>query len=158
MSGGIVPETVQFDNGQCPWTLDFSRARSKTPPSVSADVNIYALVCGIGFCLLKLMVRWVWYRPEERRPGFIRHFFIIRSLDFLAVMFLTATVFFIVNLQGWLRALIVAGGMIAFDLLLRAFFLHLEARRLCKRSRHHNMSMRHARHRLRRRARQESPF
>jgi len=138
--------------------LDFSRAPPKTRDCVPKEINVYAFTFGISYCLLKLLVRWVWYRPEERRPGFIRHFFVIRSLDFVAVMFLCATTFFIIIQEGWLPAGAVTAGLIAMDLLLRAIFLHLEARRVCQRSRHHHMSIRHAKSRLRRRAKQESPF
>ncbi|MEI6084316.1 MAG: hypothetical protein WCS70_08450 [Verrucomicrobiota bacterium] len=121
-------------------------------------INGSALTFCISYLILKFLARSVWYRPEERRPGYLRHFFIIRSLDFVAVLSLVATTFFVLNTKGWKAAAIVTMGLILWDLLLRTCFLNLEARRLCKHSRHHGMDMRHARRRLRRRAKQESPF
>lgn len=138
--------------------LTFSEENRIGCGDVFKHINSSALTFGICYLVLKLLVRSVWYCPEERRPGYIRHFFIIRSLDFAAVMFLCATAFFILNTKGWAATAVVTAGLILWDLLLRGIFLHLEARRLCQHSRHHNMSMRHAKRRLRRRAKQESPF
>lgn len=115
-----------------------------------------AILAGILYCALKLLVRWVWYKPEELRPGFIRHFFVVRTLDMAAVMALLATVFFGFNLRGWRMGGLLAAGLIGYDLLLRSVFLHIEAQRLCRHSKHYNL--RGAKRKLRHRAKRESPF
>lgn len=125
---------------------------------MSDSINLPALICAVTFMILKLLVRWVWYRPEHLRPGFLRHFFVIRALDFIAVLFFSATFFWMVNTGDWVRTLLIVLGLAAYDLLWRQFFLTVEARRLCHHSKQHHMDMKHAKHRLRRRAKQESPF
>lgn len=116
----------------------------------------YGQFCVIVYLALKLLVRWVWYRPEHLRPGFLRHYFTIRALDFFAILFLCGAFFMLVNTERWLRTFLVIGGMLLYDVLLRALFLHLEARKICIRS--PRWTMKAAKRRLRRRARQETPF
>lgn len=119
-------------------------------------MNQQAMVFIGLYLILKLLVRWVWYKPEHLRPGFIRHFFVIRALDFLAILSLCATFFLLIINGELLPSLLWVASLILYDLALRSFFLWWEARRLCAQSSRWNL--RSAKRRLRHRARQESPF
>lgn len=105
-----------------------------------------------GFFLgAKLLVRWWWFRPAYARPGFLRHNETLRTLDFFAVVDLLALFFFLINLFGLLSSIGLTLVLIAYDVGLRAWFLHLETKRLCASSPKWNY--REARRRIRQRAR-----
>jgi hypothetical protein len=119
-------------------------------------MNQQALVFIGLYIVAKLLVRWVWFKPEHLRPGFIRHFFVIRVVDFGAILCLSAAFFFQMINGNLVHALLTTVALLAYDLGLRSLFLWIEARRICAHS--HKWTLKSAKRRLRRRARQESPF
>ena len=114
----------------------------------------FIIVIGALYFATKLLVRWWWFRPTYLRPGFVRHNEALRTLDLMAVVELLATFFLMVNSFSLKLTIVITAGMLAYDVMLRGFFLHLEVRRMCAAS--SKWSYRQARRRVRSRARRSS--
>ena len=119
-------------------------------------MKLSVLVCVLCFLVLKLMVRRVWFREEHLRPGYLRHWLILHTVDFLAVLFLVAVFFMLLATHRWLLTAVAATLLISYDLALREFFLYLEARRMCVHQ--PRFTMRSAKRRLKDRKKRESPY
>lgn len=109
-----------------------------------------------GYLVLKVVARSVWYRAEHERPGFLRHYFVIRTLDLLAILCFLGASFMLINGPKLWRSLLIIAGLFGLDVFLKNLFLNIEARRLCAHK--HHGDLKSAKRRLRRRARQESGF
>lgn len=77
------------------------------------------------------MVRRVWYRKEYARPSYLRHMFVIRTVDLCAWLFLGAAFFLMLNTGHVMRTLVVTTMLLGYDVFLNRFFLNFEARRIC---------------------------
>ena len=119
-------------------------------------MKLSVIVCIVGYVILKLMVRRVWFREEHLRPGYLRHWLIIHTVDFVAILFLVAVFFLMLATHRWLLTGLVATSLISYDLGLREFFLYLEARRMCIHQ--PRFTMRSAKRRLKERKKRESPY
>ena len=91
----------------------------------------YIIVLGGLFFAIKLLVRWWWFRPNYKRPGFLRHNESLRTLDLMAAVTLIGVFFMMVNAFSLKLTLAATVVLLAYDMLLRAIFLHLEVRRMC---------------------------
>jgi len=119
-------------------------------------MKLSVIVCILGYVVLKLMVRRVWFREEHLRPGYFRHWLILHSVDFSAILFLVAVFFMLLATRRLALTLLVTALLISYDLALREFFLYLEARRMCIHQ--PRFTMRSAKRRLKDRKKRESPY
>ena len=117
-------------------------------------MKIPLLICIGAFISLKFLARRVWYRQEHLRPGYLRHSFILHTIDLMANLAGVAAFFLMLNTYRWLLTLALIACLAGFDYALCRFFLYLEARRICKHS--PDWSMRSAKHRVRERIKRET--
>ena len=85
-------------------------------------MKLSVIVCILGYVVLKLMVRRVWFREEHLRPGYFRHWLILHSVDFSAILFLVAVFFMLLATRRLALTLLVTALLISYDLALREFF------------------------------------
>ena len=116
-------------------------------------MKIAILICIGGFLCLKLIARRVWYRQEHLRPGYLRHPFILQTVDLVANLFLVAIIFLMLNTDRWLLTLLLTAGLIGCDYGLCQLFLYWEARRICAHS--PEWSLRSAKQRIQKRLKRE---
>ena len=119
-------------------------------------MKLSVIVCILCFVVMKLLVRRVWFREEHLRPGYLRHWLILHTVDFVAILFLVAVFFMLLATHRWLLTGLVTTLLIGYDLGLREFFLYLEARRMCVHQ--PRFTMRSAKRRLKDRKKRESPY
>jgi hypothetical protein len=103
------------------------------------------------YVVAKIYVRCFLFRPVHARPAFARHNEGLKLIDLTAVTALIATFFLLVAQRNeLLRALLVVAALLAYDGVLRYWFLQVEIRRLRSSSR--RWTYRDARRHVRRRA------
>ena len=119
-------------------------------------MKMIVLICIACFVVLKLLVRRVWFREEHLRPGYLRHWLVIHTVDFSAILFFVAAVIVLLNTHQWWLTLLVTTLLVGYDLGLREIFLYLEARRMCVHQPRY--TLRSAKRRLKDRKKRESPY
>ena len=108
---------------------------------------------GFGLCifyiLVKTGVRYWLFRPVPGRPAPLRNNEMLRLLDLAAMLALIGAFFMLAAQIKLIKAIVVATGLIVYDMVIRWCFLEIEIRRLQAKSAKwsHRGAMRHVRRR-----------